>query len=111
MSITKQIPAEQWGEFFDTFTNGNKGRLIKLEVIDREIGDETPVENMPLRSLIYDPVGKGNDLTIEIGRDEVAYGHTIEAPNEVWQEQDENGRVVALEIKTEDGTQTVLQLL
>jgi len=111
MSITKQIPAEQWGGFFDTFTNGNKGRLIKLEVIDREMGDETPVENMPLRSLIYDPVGKGNDLTIEIGRDEVAYGHTIEAPNEVWQEQDENGRVVALEIKTEDGNQTILQLL
>ena len=111
MSITKQIPAEQWGEFFDTFTNGNKGRLIKLEVIDREMGNETPVENMPLWALIYDPVGKGNDLTVEIGRDEVAYSHTIEAPNEVWQERDDNGKVVALEIKTEDGTQTILQLL
>ncbi len=63
MSITKQIPAKQWGEFFDKFlwkssppdgvspsvktgrlsaTNGNKGRLIKLEAIDREMGDETP---------------------------------------------------------------------
>lgn len=111
MSITKQIPAEQWGEFFDTFTNGNKGRLIKLEVIDREMGDETPVENMPLWVPIYDPVGKGNDLTVEIGRDEIAYSHTIEAPNEVWQERDDNGKVVALEIKTEDGTQTILQLL
>lgn len=36
MSTNKQIPLEQWREFFDMFTNGNRGRLIKLEVIDRE---------------------------------------------------------------------------
>lgn len=111
MSTNKQIPLEQWREFFDMFTNGNRGRLITLEVIDREMGDLTPVENMPLRSLMYDPVGKGNDVTVEIGRDEVAYGHTIEAPSEVWQEQDDSGKVVALQIKAEDGEQTILQLL
>jgi hypothetical protein len=111
MSINKQIPAEQWVEFFDTFTNGNRGRLIDLEVVDRELGDETPVKEQPLWSLIYDPANKGNDLTIEIGRDQVAYGHTIEAPNEVWQEQDDNGKVVALGIKADDENQALVRLL
>ncbi len=111
MSINKQIPAEQWIEFFDTFTNGNRGRLIDLEVVDREFGDETPVKEQPLWSLIYDPANKGNDLTIEIGRDQVAYGHTIEAPNEVWQEQDDNGKVVALGIKADDENQAIVRLL
>lgn len=111
MSINKQIPAEQWVEFFDTFTNGNRGRLIDLEVLDRELGDETPVKEQPLWSLIYDPANKGNDLTIEVGRDRVAYGHTIEAPNEVWQEQDDNGKVVALGIKADDENQAIMRLI
>ena len=111
MPINKQIPAEQWVEFFDTFTNGNKGRLIDLKVLDCELGDETPVKEQPLLSLIYDPVDKGNDLTIEIGRTQVAYAHTIDAPNEVWQEQDDNGKVVALEIKADDETQAIVRLL
>ena len=111
MSLNKQIPAEQWVEFFDMFTNGNKGRLIELEVLDPELGDETPVKDQPLLSLVYDPVGKGNDLTIEIGRDQVAYAHTIDAPNKVWQQQDENGKVVALEIKADDRTQAIVRLL
>lgn len=111
MSINKQIPAEQWVEFCDTFTNGNKGRLIVLEVLDPELGVQTPVKDQPLWSLVYDPVGKGNDLTIEIGRNEVAYGHTIDSPNELWQEQDDNGKAIALEIKAESGSQTIVRLL
>ncbi|HEY9676054.1 MAG TPA: DUF5335 family protein [Waterburya sp.] len=111
MSINKQIPADQWVEFFDTFTNGNRGRLIDLEVVDREVGDETLVKERPLLSLIYDPVNKGNDLTIEIGREQVSYGHTIDAPKEVWQEQDDKGNVVALEIKADDENQAIVRLL
>lgn len=111
MSINKQIPTEQWVEFFDTFTNGNKGRLIDLEVLDQELGDEIPVKEQPLWSLIYDPVDKGNDLIIEIGREQVAYAHTIDSPNEVWQEQDDNGKVVALGIKADDETQAIVRLL
>lgn len=110
MSINKQIPLEHWVEFFDTFTNGNKGRSIDLEAIDPELGNVTPVKNQPLWSFVYDPVGKGNELTIEIGRDEVAYGHTIYAPNEVWQEQDDNGKVIALQIKADDRTQAIVRL-
>ncbi len=111
MLLNKQIPRDEWVEFFDMLTNGNKGRLINLELLDRELGDETPVKGQPLLSLVYDPVNKGNDLTIEIGRTQVAYAHTIDAPQEVWQAQDDNGKVVALEIKTNEGNQAILSLL
>lgn len=106
----KQIPQDRWLEFFDQFSDGNKGREIKLEIIDREIGDQTPIESAPLWSLIYDPVDKGNNLTIEIGRDTVSYAHAIHAPSDVWEKRDENGKAVALEILAEDGTQTVIRL-
>lgn len=110
MSTNKQIPQERWLEFFDQFSDGNKGRQVQLEVISEDIGDQMPIEKAPLWSLIYDPINKGNDLTIEIGRDQVAYAHTIQAPNAVWEAQDENGKVSALEIRAEDGSQTIVRL-
>ncbi len=106
----KQIPQDRWVEFFDQFTNGNRKRLIKLEIVDRESGDEIPIQNAPLWSLVYDPVDKGNDLTIETGRDEVNYAHTVPAPKIVWERQDSNGKVTALEIIDEGNTQTILHL-
>ena len=37
------------------------------------------------------------------------YAHTVNAPTEVWQAQDENGELVALEIQDESGGQTILR--
>jgi Family of unknown function (DUF5335) len=110
MSTNKQIPQDRWLEFFDQFTNGNKGRQIKLEITSQEIGHLTPIENAPLWSLVYDPAKAGNHLMIEIGRDEVSYAHTINIPSTVWEEQNENGKAIALEIVAEDQTQTVISL-
>ena len=44
----KQINPERWEEFFDQFTNGNRGRLIKLEIVAPERGDQIPLQNAPL---------------------------------------------------------------
>jgi hypothetical protein len=110
MSTNKQISQDRWLEFFDQFTNGNKGRQIKLEIISQEIGDQTPVESAPLWSLVYDPMRVGNNLTLEIGRDEVSYAHTINDLSDVWEKQDENGKAVALEVLSKDGTQNMISL-
>jgi hypothetical protein len=110
MAIDKQISQDRWLEFCDQFSDGNKGRKIKLEVIDREAGDLIPVESAPLWSLVYDPIKAGNHLTIEVGRDEVSYAHTIDAPTDIWEKQDDNGKAVALEILAQDGTQTIISL-
>ena len=106
---SKQIPQERWLEFFDLLSDGNRGRMIAIEVINPEIGDEELIKNAPLLSLVYDPPKKGNDLMIETGKEQVNYAHTVTAPTEVWEAQDENGKVVALEIKDESGTQTILR--
>jgi hypothetical protein len=45
MSINKQISQDRWLEFCDQFSDGNKGRKIQSEVIDREAGDLIPVDN------------------------------------------------------------------
>ena len=106
---SKQIPQPRWREFFDMFSDGNRGRTIAIEVINQEIGDEQAIENAPLMSMVYDPPDKDNNLAIETGKDEVNYAHNIAAPTEVREAQDENGKVMALEIEDESGTKTVVR--
>lgn len=110
ISRNQQIAHERWVEFFDQFTHDNRGRLIKLEIVNRERGDEIPIENAPLWSLVYAPVAQGNKLLLTTEKDEVPPAYTIMAPKIVWSAKDVNGQVVALEIIDENNAQTILSL-
>ena len=110
IDINKSVPRERWGEFFDQFSDGNRGRHISIEVISSELGDEKLIQNAPLMAMIYDRPGKGDDLVIEMGQDEVTYAHTIDAPTEVLTAQDSNGVMIALSISDAARTKTLIQL-
>ena len=110
IELTKTLPLEQWGEFFDQFTNSNHGRHISIESISPELGDEVLIENAPLMAIVYDRPGKGNDLIIKIGKDEVTYAHTIDEPVEVLTGQDSKGKMIVLSIGDTTGIRTLIQL-
>jgi hypothetical protein len=110
IDINKSVPRERWGEFFDIFSNGNRGRHISIEIIDPELGDQELIKNAPLMAIVYDRPGKGDDLVIEVGQDEVTYAHTIDSPTEVLTAQNSNGVMIALRITAAAGTQTLIQL-
>ena len=103
IELTKTVPQERWGEFFDQFSDGNRGRHISIEIMNSE-GAEELIRNTPLMAMIY--VGgasqnenrpdKGNDLVIETGKNEVTYAHTVDAPTEVLTGQSESGRMLAV---------------
>ena len=106
---SKQIPQPRWREFFYMFSDGNRGRTIAIEVINQEFGNAQLIENALLLSMVYNRPDKDNNLAIETGKDEVNYAHNIAAPTQVWEAQNENGEVMALEIENESGTQTVVR--
>ncbi len=110
IDVNKSVPQDRWSEFFDLFSNGNRGRHISIELIDSEIGDNTLIQNAPLRALIYDRPGKGNGLDIEVGKDEVTYAHTVDAPTAVWTGQNADGVMIALQIADASGTKTLIKL-
>jgi hypothetical protein len=39
IELTKSVPQARWGEFFDQFSDGNRGRHISIEIISSELGD------------------------------------------------------------------------
>jgi hypothetical protein len=108
MAQTKKIDQERWLEFLSMFSNGNRGRLVGIEVADMAIGDQPLTDAAPLFAIDYDPANKGDDLVITTGRDDVDYSHKISAPAELWESQDDNGKVVALEIIDRDGAKTIV---
>ncbi len=110
IDINKSIPRERWGEFFDQFSDGNRGRHISIEIINSELGDEELIQNAPLMAMVYDPVGKGDDLVIETGKNEVNYAHTVDSPTEVLTGQDSNGLMLAVSIADAAGTKTLIKL-
>ena len=110
IELTKTLPREEWGKFFDQFTNSNHGRPISIDSISPELGDEVLIQNAPLMAMVYDRPGKGNDLIIEIGKDEVTYAHTIDESIEVLTGQDSTGKVIVLSIADTAGIKTLIQL-
>ena len=110
IELTKSVPRERWGEFFDQFSDGNRGRHMSIEIINSEIGDGELIQDAPLMAMVYDRPGKGDDLVIEVGKDEVTYAHTIDSPTEVLTGQSESGRMLAVWISDAAGTKTLVKL-
>jgi hypothetical protein len=107
---TKRIPRERWEAWCDSFTNGNQGRLVDIEVIDAEMGPKPLAEHAVLVAIDYDPPDKGNDFVISYGDAASPFRHVILGPVTLWQAQDANGLVVSLEIEDQQGNRTILSL-
>jgi hypothetical protein len=118
IEIEKSLPRDRWGEFFDQFSNGNRGRHISIETTRSELGDVKPIQNAPLMAIVYvggasqyeNRPGKGDDLVIEVGKTKVFYAHTIDAPTEVLMGQSLSGQIVSLWIGDATGTRTLVKL-
>jgi uncharacterized protein YpmB len=61
-------------------------------------------------AMVYDPPKKGDKLTIEIGKNEVNYAHTVDRPTKVLTGQDENGVMLAVWIGDAAGAHTLIKL-
>ncbi|MHC5934328.1 DUF5335 family protein [Nostoc sp.] len=110
IDISKSVSHERWGEFFDQFSDGNRGRHISIEIIDSELGDEELIQNAPLMAIVYDRPGKGDDLVIEVGQHEVSYAHTVDSPTEVLTGQNSNGEIIAIWISDAAERKTLIKL-
>ena len=80
MAQTKQIDQDRWSDFLSMFSNGNRGRLMAIEIADLAVGDQPLSDAAPLFAIDFDSAGKGDDLMITTGLDEVDYTHKISAP-------------------------------
>lgn len=107
---TRQIPRSEWPAFLDTFSRRHEGWLVKLEIMNQEIGAQVEETGLVLEGLTdeWDEVS-GNTIMIMAGNtpdDHVT--HAINKATEVSLEQTDEGADAALSIKSADGTTALL---
>ena len=108
MARSKQIEHARRTNFAVTFSNGNKGRTAKLELVGGDVGAQTLVSRGSFFALDRDPEGKGDDVVISMGKEAPELSHTVDRPSEIWQQQDDNGLVTSIEIVDEKGNKLIV---
>lgn len=108
---TREIPENEWMKFFDSFSRKHEGWLVNLEVFGSEIGAQVAQHDLALEGVTdeWDEVN-GNTIMIMMGAEPDDHiTHSITHPTAVSLEQTNEGADVALAIKSNDGTTTLLR--
>jgi hypothetical protein len=98
MTYARELEQGLWPEFMDKFSRGNMGRKVTVSFQDSSAGEQILADRVALFAVDYDPVQKGNDLVISLGANDIESTHKIEGPVKIWEVQDDNGKVVSLDI-------------
>lgn len=106
MSTTKQILPGDWIDYMDAFTSGNRGRKTSIELYKE--GKEMIARDMPFQSMVYDPVGKGDALSIALGSASGMLSHVIGSPVEIREVHNKMGQVISLEITDSEEVLTLV---
>ena len=108
MSATTQVPRERLAEYFDEYTkrflqNGSP-ETVDVEVLAPDLGDQSAVEGARLLGITYDKRDNAFELELDSGT------HRIEAPEEVWTVEEQDGLISAIEVVCSDGSRQVVSI-
>lgn len=111
---TRQIPRGEWTMFFDNFSRKQEGWEVALEVFGPDIGDQSEERHLFFAGAtaeVGNQGGRGDRIEIMMGGKPGGHvTHTITAPVLVELQQTELGIDSALQIKSADGTTSLLHL-
>lgn len=100
---TREIPRDEWSEYFDSFSHQHKGWLVTIEMLGPDLGDLVEARQLPLEGIIVESNREG-ETQIEIiagEKPDSHISHTVSSPRRVWIKQTEQGADEALEIESE----------
>ena len=107
---TLEIPRSKWISFFDSFNNQHRGRLITMEIMSPDFGDQVEVRDLPLERITAELSEENDELEITVGDERDQHlSKTIPGPRNVWLKQSDEGADEALEIEAQ--AEKVLLLL
>lgn len=108
MAVTKQLPREQWKEYFDNFTKAFLEDLnpedAVVEIVNPKLGDQFESDYARVIGVSYDP----KDNVFEVALEGV--DHLVYHPKEIWVVEEDNGFVSTIEVVREDDTKEIIRL-
>jgi Family of unknown function (DUF5335) len=108
--MTREVPRNEWVNFFDGFSKQHEGWQVTLQVFDADLGAQIEAENLPLRGINADLKDDEDIIEINVGETPSSHvEHQIASPTHVRLKTNAQGADEALEIETESGTATLMQ--
>src|SRR5688500_16857492 len=111
---TRDIPEQEWIEYFDRFSRDHAGWPVTIEVLDPDSGPQNVAEGLPLAGISFDKTGS-RPCVIQISAGDPSgrhVNHVIDLPLHI-READETGAPdgrVDVQIEPARGPTTLLHL-
>lgn len=109
MIHTFDVPKENWVNFVNTLNRHALEQPVRLEVVDRELGDQELEDLQPLRGLFFET--KGSDrgsFLLTVGTDEGELTHRIDVPKRLYVGHNEGQEMEFLGIDEEPVGTTII---
>ena len=107
---TIDVPHTDWARTLDRFSAIHDGWLVSLEVVGPFLGAQPQIHELPLRGITAETGTRNPVITIAAARpDGEQITHLIHAPTQVQIERTNEGADVALQIRSGDGTASILR--
>jgi hypothetical protein len=108
MFVTKRLSPDDMQDYFERFTKhflvNESTDVADVEVVGKEIGDQTAADGAHITGITYDPRTRALELELEDG-DLRSYN-----PKEVWAIEEDDGFVRAIEIVRGDDTSEIVRV-
>jgi hypothetical protein len=103
------IPADQWREALESFSQSHEGWLVRVIVTQPSGPSRVDARDIPLQgvSADFNPIPT---IAIMVGeRPDAHMSHEIMNPKEIEFEETESGAISALVVRAGDGTKTAVE--
>ena len=105
-----EVPKQNWASFLQALNRIVQDRPVRLEVINRELGDQEMVEKLPLIGIDFETKGtERGDLLVTVMSDDGPLTHRIEKPTQFFIAHDEAGELLqTLAVLDASGGKTII---
>jgi hypothetical protein len=108
---TRQIPKNEWPDFFESFSRQHEGWLVTLEMLGPDIGAQIEERDLAFEGIVDESgEAQGNHIVIMMGaKPDDHITHSISEPIDVSLEQTDEGANAALAIKSAEDVTALIR--
>jgi len=108
---TREIPREQWNNFFDSFSRQHEGWLATLELLTADLGAQQEADQLAFEGISLNSDSETPEaIVINLAKSSTDHvTHMVNQPKHVWLQRTEEDADTSLEIESEDDAKTLLR--
>lgn len=109
MGRTIEIPRQTWAVYFDNLNKRALSEPVRLEVENRDIGDQEMTRRLPLVGIDLETKGsEAGDIEVTVGDERQEFTHAIDNPTRVYLKVDDDGNIDCMEIEDQGDGKTLV---